>query len=122
MIYRDRGSGGWGGGWLEVRLKRKGTCVYLELIHLTVQQKLTQHCKAMIFQLKINFLKKEGGSDPCFPWKDMIGLFERFCGLVGKLESTSRDKQEQCLVPLMRRAVWPEDLICGIQVGIRACC
>ena len=96
--------------------------VYLELIHNVVWQKPTPHCKAIIFQLKINFLKKEGGSDPCFPWKDMIGLFERFCGLVGKLESTSRDKQEQSLVPLMRRAVWPEDLIRGIQVGIRACC
>ena len=96
--------------------------VYLELIHNVVWQKPTQHCKAIIFQLKIiKKKKKEGGSDPCFPWKDKIGLFERFCGLVGKLESTSRDKQEQCLVPLMRRAVWLEDLICGSQVEIGTC-
>ena len=34
-----------------------GTRVYLWLIHVDVQQKLTQHCKATILQLKINFLK-----------------------------------------------------------------
>lgn len=27
--------------------------VYIELIHAVVQQKLTQHCKAIILQLKI---------------------------------------------------------------------
>ena len=41
-------------GW-EVggRLKREGTCVYLWLIHVDVWQKPTQHCKAIIVQLKI---------------------------------------------------------------------
>ena len=34
------------------RLKRKRIYVYLELIHIVVWQKLTQHCKAIIFQLK----------------------------------------------------------------------
>ena len=28
------------------------------MIHFSVQQKLTQHCKAIIFQLKLVFLKK----------------------------------------------------------------
>ena len=34
------------------RLTREGTRVYIQLIHTVVQQKLTQHCKAIIFQLK----------------------------------------------------------------------
>ena len=43
-------------GWDEVggRIKREGTYVYLWLIHVAVWQKLTQHCKAIILQLKIN--------------------------------------------------------------------
>ena len=44
---------GWDGG-VEGRLKREGTHVYLRLIHVVVQQKLTQHCKAIILQSKIN--------------------------------------------------------------------
>ena len=31
---------------------REGTHVYAEMIHLVVQQKLTQHCKAIILQSK----------------------------------------------------------------------
>jgi len=34
---------------------REGTYVYLWLIHVDVSQKPTQHCKAIILQLKINF-------------------------------------------------------------------
>ena len=34
-------------------IKREGIYVYLNLIHVVVQQKLTQHCKAIILQLKI---------------------------------------------------------------------
>ena len=34
------------------RLKREGKCVYLWLIHVVVWQKLAQHCKAIILQLK----------------------------------------------------------------------
>ena len=37
------------------RLEREGMCVYLQLIHIVLQQKLIQHCKAIILQLKINF-------------------------------------------------------------------
>ena len=46
-------------GW-EVgdRVRREETCVYLCVIHVDVRQKPTQHCKAIIFQLKINNLKK----------------------------------------------------------------
>ena len=36
------------------RLKRKRIYVYLQLIHVVVQQKLTQHCKPIILQLKKN--------------------------------------------------------------------
>ena len=32
------------------RSKREGLYVYIELIHSTVQQKLTEHCKAIICQ------------------------------------------------------------------------
>ena len=47
-----------GGGW-EVgrRFKREGTYVYLWLIHADVWQKPTQHCKAIIVQLKIKLKK-----------------------------------------------------------------
>ena len=37
--------GAWGG-----RLKREEIYVYVWLSHFVVQQKLTQHCKAIIFQ------------------------------------------------------------------------
>ena len=40
------------------RFKREGIYVYLWLIHIVLQQKPIQHCKAIILQLKIN-LKKE---------------------------------------------------------------
>ena len=34
------------------RFKREGIYVYIQLIHFIVQQKLTQHCKAIILPLK----------------------------------------------------------------------
>ena len=34
------------------RSKREGTCVYIQLIYFIVQQKLTQHYKAITFQFK----------------------------------------------------------------------
>ena len=34
------------------RLQREGIYVYIWLIHFVVEQKLTQHCKAIICQLK----------------------------------------------------------------------
>ena len=48
-----------GGG----RLKREGIYVYLQLIHVAVQQKLTQHWKAIILQLRKKGRKggREGG-------------------------------------------------------------
>ena len=42
---------GWEGGG---RFQRKGTCVYFWLIHIDGWQKPTQHCRAIILQLKIN--------------------------------------------------------------------
>ena len=49
-------------GWeVRGRFKRRGTHVYLWLIHVDVCQKSTQPCEAIILQLKINtFLKKNG--------------------------------------------------------------
>ena len=42
------------------RFKKKGTYVYLWVIHVDVWQKLNQYCKTIIFQLKINvFLKND---------------------------------------------------------------
>ena len=34
------------------RLKREGIHVYVQLIHTVVHQKLTQHCKAIIYSPK----------------------------------------------------------------------
>ena len=42
----------------ERRLKKEGISVYLQLIHAVAEQKPTQHCKASILQLKINFKNK----------------------------------------------------------------
>ena len=47
-----------GVGWVGAgRLKREGIFVYIELTHTLVQQKPTQHYKAIILQLKINLKK-----------------------------------------------------------------
>ena len=43
---------GWDGYGVRGRFKKKGTYVYLWLIHVALWQKPTQHCKAIIFQLK----------------------------------------------------------------------
>ena len=42
---------GWSGR-VGGRFKREGMYVYIWLIHDAVQQKLTEHCKTVIFQLK----------------------------------------------------------------------
>ena len=47
---------GWGVGG---RFKRERTWVLLWLIHVGEWQKPTQYCKAVIFHLKINTLKKK---------------------------------------------------------------
>ena len=39
-------------GWMRRRLKKEGIYVYLWLIQVLVQQKPTQHCKAIILQFK----------------------------------------------------------------------
>ena len=44
----------WDGG-VRARLKREEICVYTQLIHFVVPQKLTQHCKGIMLQ----FEKKE---------------------------------------------------------------
>ena len=48
---------GWGSG-VGGRLKRAGVYVRIRLIHFTVWQKLTQHRRVIIFQLKTLKLKK----------------------------------------------------------------
>ena len=47
---------GW--GWERGRFRKEGVDVYIRLIHVVVQQKLTQHCTAIVFQLKILKIKK----------------------------------------------------------------
>ena len=44
---------GWDGVGIGGRFKREGTYVYLWLIRMVVEQKPTQHGKAIILQLKI---------------------------------------------------------------------
>ena len=47
-------------GWeVGASFKREGTHVYPWLIHVAVWQKPTQHCKAIIFQLKIDKFKRQ---------------------------------------------------------------
>ena len=41
------------------RLRREGIYVYAQLINIVVQQKLTQHCKAIILQLKKIIIKEK---------------------------------------------------------------
>ena len=41
------------------RAKREGTYAYIQLVHFTVQQKLTKCCKATIFQFLKNILQKK---------------------------------------------------------------
>ena len=45
----------WPEGWVGGRLNREWIHLYLWLIHVVVQQKLMQHCKEIILQIKINF-------------------------------------------------------------------
>ena len=53
-LQQPRGMG-WGGGF-----KREGTCIYLWLIHVSLQQKPTQFCKVIILiKNKLIFLKKK---------------------------------------------------------------
>ena len=47
-----------GGIRVRGRLKREGIYICLQLIHFIVQQKLTQHCKAIILQFKKRYLTK----------------------------------------------------------------
>ena len=49
---------GWDGVGVGERFKKERMYVQLWLIHIAVWQKPTQHCKAIILQLKIN-LKKD---------------------------------------------------------------
>jgi len=48
---------GWDRGEDGERLKTEEIHVYLQLVHIVVQQKLTQHCKAINLQLKMNLKK-----------------------------------------------------------------
>ena len=45
---------GWDRGGMGRTSQREGIYVHVELIHAVIQQRLTQHCKALILQLKIN--------------------------------------------------------------------
>ena len=48
---------GWGGVAAGGRLKTEGIYIYLWLMHVVVGQP-TQHCKAIILQLKVNLKKR----------------------------------------------------------------
>ena len=39
---------GWDGAGVRGRRKWEGICVYIEPIHVVVQQKVTHHCKAIV--------------------------------------------------------------------------
>ena len=46
MLYDDLEEWDWGG--VGGRLKREGIYVYIYLIHVVIQQKLIQYCKAIL--------------------------------------------------------------------------
>ena len=46
----------WDEGWAGRENQEEGTCVYIQLIHAVVQQKLAQHFKAIIVQFFKNAL------------------------------------------------------------------
>ena len=53
------------------RLKREEMYVYMWPIHIVVQQKLTQHCKAIVFQLKtkaLDFVSESACPLPISRW------------------------------------------------------
>ena len=47
----------WDGGGKAGSFQWKQIYVYIELIHVVVQQKLAQQCKVVILQLKVKFKK-----------------------------------------------------------------
>ena len=49
------------------RFRRKGTWVYLWLTHTAIRQKPTEHCKAIILQLKKKYVIKK--------FKNSVGTF-----------------------------------------------
>ena len=54
-------------GWKVLgRFKSKVTCIYIQLIHVVVWQKTTQHCKAIVLQLKKEKSKKNILHDSLF--------------------------------------------------------
>ena len=57
MLYEDLA--GWAAELVGVQVEKEGIYVYLWLIHAVVRQKLTQHCEAIILQLKVNKKKEE---------------------------------------------------------------
>ena len=52
MLYEDLDESNEGGDVKKVQ-EGEDMCVYIQLIHFMVEQKLIQHCKATISQLKI---------------------------------------------------------------------
>ena len=74
---------GWG------RSKREGIYVYIGLIHFVVQQKLTQHCKAIIPQLNKQTNKTN---------KKQIRVILRGHGYVVKVEPLPARGRANCLV------------------------
>ena len=67
------------------------------------------------------FVVSRWGNDSWLPWKEVIGLFEMFHGLVGKWNPLLRDKQELCLVPLIMRVAGKRILPVGAELGRGTC-
>ena len=65
------------------RFEREGTYVYIGLIHVVVQRKPTQDCKAMILELNINF-KKRGIRGVCLSVAALLRL-SHFAPLISVL-------------------------------------
>ena len=55
---------GWDGGGVGERLKKEGTYIYLQLIRVVVWGKPTQHCKAIILQLKKGCSLQSSSNEP----------------------------------------------------------
>ena len=75
------------------RSKEEGLYVYEWLIHFAVQQKLTQHCKATIYQLKKNHMMDLVCI--CFFFFFLHLEWQFFCGVSTPLDGTEKGKRKK---------------------------
>ena len=66
----------WDGGEVGGRLKREGISAYSWLIHIVLQQKPMQYCKAITLQLKINLKISAMNQNEAVLWVELVFVGE----------------------------------------------